>query len=278
MNGLTRAMRASPVDSSLILAIDRGQPELDAAQAVALAGPYLGRSIAALGLAGPEIGNPPSKFEHVFVAAKAVGLHRVAHAGGPRVAACSMRRQGPGPPGPASQPQGLRGPPCNPRKTAPFSDAWPCSTLVSPMNAACRRPPSAAGEEGGPAYVREALGLLGVERIDHGIRSIEDPELVAAMVAKGVAITLCPLSNLRLQVYSGQLEAKIREVLSSGLRVTINSDDPAYFGAYVAGNYEWVAGVAGLGPDELAQLAANSFEASFLPKVRARGWKHREGG
>ncbi|KIZ07530.1 adenosine deaminase [Monoraphidium neglectum] len=125
-----------------------------------------------------------------------------------------------------------------------------------------------AGEEGGPSYVREALSLLGAERIDHGIRSLEDPALVAAMVKSQVPITLCPLSNLKLQVYKGQLEDRIRQVLASGMRVTINSDDPAYFGSYVSGNYEWVARIAGLGPDSLAALAANSFTSSFMPQVK----------
>lgn len=92
------------------------------------------------------------------------------------------------------------------------------------------------GEEGGPSYVREALSLLGAERIDHGIRSLEDPALVAAMVKSQVPITLCPLSNLKLQVYKGQLEDRIRQVLASGMRVTINSDDPAYFGRWAVGD------------------------------------------
>ena len=84
-------------------------------------------------------------------------------------------------------------------------------------------------------------------------------------------ITLCPVSNDRLRVYAGSLEARVREMLDSGVTVTINSDDPAYFGTYVAGNYEWVARAAGLGPEALAALAANSFTASFLPEVRAFG-------
>ncbi|KAI8473966.1 MAG: adenosine deaminase [Monoraphidium minutum] len=125
-----------------------------------------------------------------------------------------------------------------------------------------------AGEEGGPAYVAQALALLRAERIDHGIRALEDPTLAAAMAAAAVPITLCPLSNLRLRVYDGQLEARVRAVLASGLAVTLNSDDPAYFGAYVAGNYEWVAGVAGLGPEALAGLAAASFKASFITQNR----------
>ncbi|GBF93438.1 adenosine deaminase [Raphidocelis subcapitata] len=116
-----------------------------------------------------------------------------------------------------------------------------------------------AGEEGGARYVWEAIRALRVERVDHGIRALEDPQLVAAMAAARLPITLCPLSNLRLQVYAGELEARVREVLASGIAH-----------CYVDGNYEWVARVAGLGPEQLAQLAAASFEASFLPKERKK--------
>ena len=81
----------------------------------------------------------------------------------------------------------------------------------------------------------EAIRALRVERVDHGIRALEDPQLVAAMAAARLPITLCPLSNLLLQVYAGELEARVREVLASGIAVTINSDDPAYFGRWVWG-------------------------------------------
>ena len=127
-----------------------------------------------------------------------------------------------------------------------------------------------AGEDDGPASVRGALEALRVDRVDHGIRALEDRELVKALASSRVPITLCPVSNLRLQVYpdGAAYEAKVREVLRSGVVVTLHSDDPAFFGAYVDGNYEWVARAACLGPDELAALAANSFEASFLPRER----------
>jgi adenosine deaminase len=124
-----------------------------------------------------------------------------------------------------------------------------------------------AGEEGGPDYVWAALRVLGVQRVDHGIRSIEDPELVSYMINKRVPITLCPLSNLALKVYDGQLQQKLRDVMSSGLTVTLNSDDPAYFSGYLNENYEYMASVVGLGPEALAQLAKNSFTASFIPQA-----------
>eukprot|EP00775_Hariotina_reticulata_P007145 gene7145-7360_t len=122
-----------------------------------------------------------------------------------------------------------------------------------------------AGEEGGPEYVWEALKVLGVERVDHGIRTLEDTTLVQYMADNKVPITLCPLSNLRLQVYAGSLEEKIKEILATGIVVTLNSDDPAYFGGYLNANYEWVTRIAKLGPNDIAKLAANSFAASFIP-------------
>lgn len=109
--------------------------------------------------------------------------------------------------------------------------------------------------------------MLGVQRVDHGIRSIEDSKLVRYMINKRVPITLCPLSNLALKVYDGQLQQKLRDVMSSGLTVTLNSDDPAYFSGYLNENYEYMASVVGLGPEALAQLAKNSFTASFIPQA-----------
>ncbi|PRW60100.1 adenosine deaminase [Chlorella sorokiniana] len=129
-----------------------------------------------------------------------------------------------------------------------------------------------AGEEAGPEYIRSALQDLGVERIDHGIHCLDDPQLVAQLEANaGPALTLCPLSNLRLQVYSGCLEAKLRQlVCETRVPVTVNSDDPAYFGGYVCANYAYLAQVAGLDAPQLAALAANSFRASFLLDAAAK--------
>lgn len=128
-----------------------------------------------------------------------------------------------------------------------------------------------AGEEGPPAYVREALDELHVARIDHGVRSIEDAALVERLAATRMPLTVCPLSNLRLQVVSDLARHPLRRLLERGVVVTVNSDDPAYFGGYINENYRAVAVALGLGIKELATLARNSFAASFLDEAaRAR--------
>src|SRR5437867_833587 len=121
-----------------------------------------------------------------------------------------------------------------------------------------------AGEEGPPHYISEALDLLGVSRIDHGVRSLEDPALVAELVSRRVPLTVCPLSNVKLRVFRSMKEHNVRELLRRGVRVTINSDDPAYFGGYVVDNFLAVHRALVLTEDEVRQLARNSFEASFL--------------
>jgi adenosine deaminase len=122
-----------------------------------------------------------------------------------------------------------------------------------------------AGEEGPPEYVWEALKSLKVERIDHGVRSLEDPELVAHLRDRRVPLTVCPLSNVRLGGVSSIDLHRLRDMLDAGLMVTINSDDPAYFGGYIADNYRAVADALDLSNDQLRQMAALSIEASFLP-------------
>ena len=121
-----------------------------------------------------------------------------------------------------------------------------------------------AGEEGPPEYVREALDLLGVDRLDHGNRSLEDPELVARLAASGMTLTVCPLSNVKLCNVASIDVHPIGTMLEMGLRATVNSDDPAYFGGYVADNYRAVAHGRGLEREQLATLARNSFLGSFL--------------
>ncbi|MFC0204062.1 adenosine deaminase [Novosphingobium soli] len=122
-----------------------------------------------------------------------------------------------------------------------------------------------AGEEGPPEYVHQALDLLGVERIDHGNRALEDPALVARLAAEGMTLTVCPLSNLKLCVVGDLADHPLDGMLALGLKATVNSDDPAYFGGYIAANYRAVAEARGLSRADLVTLARNSFTGSFLP-------------
>ena len=121
-----------------------------------------------------------------------------------------------------------------------------------------------AGEEGPPEYIREALDLLKVERIDHGVRSLEDPALVARLVAEKVPLTVCPLSNVKLRVFETLEEHNLKKLLDAGLCATINSDDPAYFGGYIGENFVQTQRALELSGDEIVTLARNSFTASFL--------------
>ena len=122
-----------------------------------------------------------------------------------------------------------------------------------------------AGEEGPPEYVWQALDLLGVDRIDHGIRCMEDPALVARLRADQIPITVCPLSNVRLGVFPTLSEHVFPKMLEAGLLVTINSDDPAYFGGYVDENFAALQTEFGLTRQDLRLLASNSFTSAFLP-------------
>ncbi|MDF2638008.1 MAG: adenosine deaminase [Novosphingobium lindaniclasticum] len=122
-----------------------------------------------------------------------------------------------------------------------------------------------AGEEGPPEYVHQALDLLGVHRIDHGNRALEDPALIERLVREGMTLTVCPLSNHKLCVVDDLADHPIDAMLAHGLKATVNSDDPAYFGGYVADNYRAIAMARRLDRDALATLARNSFTGSFLP-------------
>ena len=122
-----------------------------------------------------------------------------------------------------------------------------------------------AGEEGPPSYVWEALDVLGVKRIDHGNRSLEDNSLVARLAGERMALTVCPLSNLRLRVVDELIHHPLRRMMDKGLVVTVNSDDPAYFGGYVNDNFRAVAGALSLTREEIVAVARNSFEASLMP-------------
>lgn len=129
-----------------------------------------------------------------------------------------------------------------------------------------------AGEEGPPHYISEALDLLQARRIDHGVRSEEDPELIARLVRERVPLTMCPLSNVMLRVFASLENHNLKRLLDRGVCVTVNSDDPAYFGGYVVANYLALHRALGLSRADIAQLASNSIEASFLPSADKRAW------
>ena len=128
-----------------------------------------------------------------------------------------------------------------------------------------------AGEEGPPAYIWSALDVLQVERIDHGVQSMQDPALVRRLVQDRIPLTVCPLSNLKLRVYPSLAQHRIGDMLQAGMVATINSDDPAYFGGYINENFIQTFAALQLGSDQAYQLALNSFNASFIePSERAR--------
>ena len=130
-----------------------------------------------------------------------------------------------------------------------------------------------AGEEGPPAYVWSALDVLKVERIDHGVRSVEDAALMQRLAQSRMPLTVCPLSNVKLCVYRTMADHQLPALLDAGLCATINSDDPAYFGGYLNQNFvETFAALPQLGAREAYQLAANSFEASFADAASKQAW------
>lgn len=129
-----------------------------------------------------------------------------------------------------------------------------------------------AGEEGPAEYVWEALDLLKVNRIDHGVRSEEDPELMQRLIAEKMPLTVCPLSNLKLCVVDDMQQHNIRRLLQQGVHVTVNSDDPSYFGGYMNDNFIAIAEALDLSNEELKQLAINSFEASFISDAEKQKW------
>jgi len=129
-----------------------------------------------------------------------------------------------------------------------------------------------AGEEGPPAYIESALDVLKVERIDHGVRSLESAELTARLAREGMALTVCPLSNIKLRVFDAMDSHNLRHLLDAGLAVTINSDDPAYFGGYVNDNYFAAFDALPLDATHARQLARNSFEASFIEPQAKRAY------
>jgi len=129
-----------------------------------------------------------------------------------------------------------------------------------------------AGEEGPPAYVWEALDILKARRIDHGVRCIEDQKLMGRLVEEQIPLTVCPLSNVKLRVFPNLGAHNLKQLLDRGLLVTVNSDDPAYFGGYVADNFRETDAALGLGREQLLTLARNSFVASFLSEEQRRAY------
>jgi adenosine deaminase len=129
-----------------------------------------------------------------------------------------------------------------------------------------------AGEEGPPAYIWGALNALDVDRIDHGVRSIEDPELIQILVHRQVPLTVCPLSNIKLRVFEHMRQHNILHLLEQGLLVTVNADDPSYFGGYLNDNYHALIDNLAITAEQLKVLAANSFKASFLDEASKEYW------
>jgi len=210
IGGLHRAIvdaeRELGIRASLIMCFLRHLDEADAEKTLDSALAFRDK-IVGVGLDSAEVGNPPSKFKHVFARAREAGLFLTAH----------------------------------------------------------------AGEEGPAAYVWEALDLLGVGRIDHGNRSIDDQALVARLAREQLALTLCPLSNLRLRVVDALVHHPLRRMMDKGLVVTLNSDDPAYFGGYVNDNYRAVSDALALGHDEIIAIVRNGVQASLMsPPEKAK--------
>jgi adenine deaminase len=203
IGGLHRAIvdaeRQLGVQASLIMCFLRHLDEADAETTLDAALAFADK-IVGVGLDSSEVGNPPSKFKHVFRRARDAGFFLTAH----------------------------------------------------------------AGEEGPPSYVWEALDILGVGRIDHGNRSLEDDALVGRLARERMALTVCPLSNLRLRVVEDLRLHPLRRMMDKDLVVTVNSDDPAYFRGYVNDNYRAVSDALSLTRDEIAAIVRNGFAASLI--------------
>ena len=132
-----------------------------------------------------------------------------------------------------------------------------------------------AGEEGPPAYIWSALDVLKVERIDHGVQAVHDAALMRRLADERIALTVCPLSNQKLRVFPDLADHNLKQLLDSGLAVTVNSDDPAYFGGYINDNFvQLFEAVPALTAKDAYHLAFNSFEASFAPQPAKHAWEH----
>jgi adenine deaminase len=127
---------------------------------------------------------------------------------------------------------------------------------------------SHAGEEGPPSYIWEALEIIKAERIDHGVRCVEDPLLLEHLVREKIPLTCCPFSNVKLCVFKTLEEVNLKKLLDLGVKVTINSDDPAYFMGYCSDNFEGCVEALGLCREEVVSIARNSIEGSFLDEAK----------
>jgi adenosine deaminase len=188
------------VHGEILIVAQRHRTETEALDLLAQLRPHRDR-VLGVGLGGPELGNPPSKFARFFSTARRQGYRTTIH----------------------------------------------------------------AGEEGPAGYVREALDECRVDRIDHGYTAATDPDLVRRLADEGIALTMCPLSNLRLHVVDDLAGYPLPMLLDAGVLVTLNSDDPPYFGGWLNSNYEAVGRRLHLSHETLAQLARNGFTASFAP-------------
>ncbi|MDD0810582.1 adenosine deaminase [Curvibacter sp. RS43] len=132
-----------------------------------------------------------------------------------------------------------------------------------------------AGEEGPPAYIWSALDVLNVQRIDHGVQALKDPALVQRLAQDRIPLTVCPFSNVKLCVFPDLASSNLAQLLDAGLAVTINSDDPAYFGGYLNDNFVQTFAATGLTAHHAYTLARNSFEASFVTEAQRHDWEHQ---
>lgn len=191
----------------LVVGIQRQFDQDDAIAMIEAVKPWRDRIIG-LGMGGPELGNPPSKFTRAYDIARCdCGWHTMAH----------------------------------------------------------------AGEEGGADYVRDALHTLKCERIDHGVRCEGDPDLMRELADRGIPLTVCPMSNCMLKVFPDMASHNIRRLHEAGLCITVNSDDPPYFGGYINENYAAIQDVLGMSDRDLWQMARNSFTSAFISdKLRSR--------
>lgn len=194
------------MSSGLIVVIQRQFDESDALDMIAAVKPWRDRIIG-LGMGGPELGNPPSKFTRAYDVARCdCGWHTMAH----------------------------------------------------------------AGEEGGADYVRDALHTLKCERIDHGVRCETDPDLMRELAERGIPLTVCPMSNCMLNVFPDMASHNIRRLHEAGLCVTVNSDDPSYFGGYINANFAAIQASLGLADKDLWQMARNGFTSAFISEDQRR--------